>query len=288
MQAIEPVQRNADPLAEGVRQLRRQGCWTARSLLPAHLVLDVRTEMHAVFQRQLRFLGLEPSRRMDENGLHDDMAALLRADQTRYLASLRLCPKLVGVYRLFLHERVQAFATAMGIGHAAFQTTPVLHVMSSDLRVPGGYHGYPVHQDWPALQGSLDTVTVWIPFVAVDESNYTMDVIPGSHLGGLYPGAMTPNAYEIAAGAYRDEDFVPVRAEPGDVFFMSCFTVHRSSLRGGDRVRIASSMRYENAAEDAFVAHAYPFVHKRTVAREFVVQDYPSRDQVRAAFGEQG
>jgi ectoine hydroxylase-related dioxygenase (phytanoyl-CoA dioxygenase family) len=181
---------------------------------------------------------------------------------------------------------VQAFAAALGLEQAAFQTAPVLHVMSADLRVPGGYYGYPVHQDWPALQSSLDTITAWIPFVSVDESNYTMDVIPGSHLGGLYPGTMTPNAYEIEPGAYREEDFVPVRAEPGDVFFMSCFMVHRSSVRGGDRVRIASSMRYENAAEDAFAEHAYPYVHKRVVEREFLVPDYPSAAQVRAAFGQ--
>jgi hypothetical protein len=97
---------------------------------------------------------------------------------------------------------------------------------------------------------------------------------------------MTANAYEIEASAWREEDFVPVRAEPGDVFFMSCFMVHRSSVQGGERVRIASSMRYENAAEAAFVAHAYPFVHKRVVEREFIVKDYPDRAQVRAAFGE--
>jgi hypothetical protein len=273
-------------LAEGVQHYLRNGYWIGRGLLPREQVLAVRGQMHEVFLRQLRFLGREPSRLHGEDALHDDMARLLRADLPRYLASLRLCPKLAAIYRLFLHESLQEFAAALGIRDAAFQTTPVLHVMSADLRVPGGYYGYPVHQDWPALQSSLDTVTVWIPFVGVDETNYTLDIVPGSHLGGLYPGAMTANAYEIEASAWREEDFVPVRAEPGDVFFMSCFMVHRSSVRGGERVRIASSMRYENAAEDAFVAHAYPFVHKRVVEREFIVKDYPDRRQVRAAFGE--
>jgi hypothetical protein len=284
--ATQPSERVEGRLAEGIEHYRRHGCWTARGLLPRDLVLSVRAQMHEVFIRQLRFLGLACSRRAGENALHEDMARLLQADTSRYLASLRLCPKLVGFYRLFMHERVQAFAAALGLEQAAFQTAPVLHVMSADLRVPGGYYGYPVHQDWPALQSSLDTITAWIPFVSVDESNYTMDVIPGSHLGGLYPGTMTPNAYEIEPGAYREEDFVPVRAEPGDVFFMSCFMVHRSSVRGGDRVRIASSMRYENAAEDAFAEHAYPYVHKRVVEREFLVPDYPSAAQVRAAFGQ--
>lgn len=285
MQAT-PARERADHRSfEAVAHYRRHGYWIARDLVPADMVFAVRAEMHAVFVRQLRFLGITPSRRTGEAAMHEDMVRLLQSDSGRYLASLRLCPKLVGVWRLFMHEQVQAFAAALGIAQPAFQTAPVLHVMSADLRVPGGYYGYPVHQDWPALQSSLDTVTVWIPFVGVDESNYTMDVIPGSHLGGLYPGTMTPNAYEIEAGAWREEDFVPVRAEPGDVFFMSCFMIHRSSVRGGDRVRIASSMRYENAAEEAFVAHAYPFVHKRVVERDFIVKDYPTPEQVRSAFG---
>jgi hypothetical protein len=284
MQAVKERERSVTPLTDAVAQFRREGYWIGRGLIPADVVLRVRAQMHEVFVRQLRHLGIAPSRLTGENAMHEDMATLLKADTARYLAALRLCPKLMGIWQLFMHERVHAFATAVGIAEAAFQTAPVLHVMSADLRVPGGYYGYPVHQDWPALQSSLDTITVWIPFVAVDECNYTMDIIPGSHKGGLYPGAMTPNAYEIDAGHWREDDFIPVRAEPGDVFFMSCFMVHRSSVKGGDRVRIASSMRYENAAEDAFVAHAYPFVHKRVVERGFLVADYPTAAQVRAVF----
>jgi hypothetical protein len=284
MQAIKERERITSGLGEAAAHFRREGWWIGRAMIPADLVLRVRTQMHEVFVRQLRHLDIAASRLAGENAMHEDMAALLEADTARYLASLRLCPKLFGIWQLFMHERVQGFAAAVGIAEPVFQTAPVLHVMSADLRVPGGYYGYPVHQDWPALQSSLDTVTVWIPFVGVDECNYTMDIIPGSHKGGLYPGTMTPNAYEIAAGHYREEDFIPVRAEPGDVFFMSCFMVHRSSLKGGDRVRIASSMRYENAAEAAFVAHAYPHVHKRVVERDFLVEGYPTAAQVRAVF----
>ena len=268
----------------GVRFYMQHGYWVGRGVLDATEVLATRVEMHQIFRQQLRYLDLDCSQATGDDAMHEDMATLLRANKDRYIASLRLCAKLASLTALYLAAPLRQFAAEINISLPVFQTAPVFHVISQDLRIPGGYYGYGVHQDWPALQSGLDTVTLWVPFVSVDESNYTLDILPGSHLRGLLPGKMQENAFEVDRDSYREEEFLAVKADPGDVLFMSCFLAHRSSLKGGRRMRVACSMRYENGSEPTFVAHAYPFVHKRVVQREFLFEDLPSVEQVRGVF----
>jgi ectoine hydroxylase-related dioxygenase (phytanoyl-CoA dioxygenase family) len=256
----------------------------ARNIIPQNQIDLVLSEVRRIFQQQLLYLGLAVGAEEGEDGLHRDMKTLLENDKDRYLASLRLCAKLLSIHDIFTIANVRAFARAIAIQLPVFQTAPVFHVMSDDLRVPGGYFGYGAHQDWPAMQSSLDAVTIWVPFVEVDENNYTMDVLPKSHVKGLYPGEMRQNEFEVAAQHYSDSDFLPIRAKPGDAVFMSCFLLHRSSTKGGKRVRLACSMRYENAAETSFVRNGYPSVHRRVVERQFIVKDLPQAREVQDLF----
>jgi ectoine hydroxylase-related dioxygenase (phytanoyl-CoA dioxygenase family) len=141
-----------------------------------------------------------------------------------------------------------------------------------------------VHQDWPTLQGSLDTVTVWMPFVDVDSNLFTMDIIPGSHTKGLFPSTRTENSFEVKPECFDEKDFVPMQTKRGDVVFMSSFAIHRSSLKGDNRLRVATSWRYENAAEPHFIERSYPFAQKRTVVADLITAGFPSAEQVREIF----
>lgn len=268
----------------GFKHYADNGFWIGRGILPRSTIETGRRDFHHVFRQQLDYLGIANSGPDDEDGMHEDMKLLLDNNKQRYIASLKLCATLAQVHALFLNESIRTFTAGIGISFPVFQTAPVLHVISQKLRIPGGYYGYAAHQDWPALQSSLDTATIWIPFVSVDETNYTLDIIPKSHLSGLYPGTMGQNAFETDPSSYRDADFVPIRAEPGDVLFMSCFLLHRSSLIGGTRLRVACSMRYENASDPTFIKNAYPSAHRRVVERRFLMPDLPKLQQVRSIF----
>jgi phytanoyl-CoA hydroxylase len=134
------------------------------------------------------------------------------------------------------------------------------------------------------LQGSLDTVIVWIPFMDVNMTNFPVEFIPGSHLGGLYSGKILEYLYEIDQNCYNENDFIPGEMGFGDVLFMSSFLLHRTSLGNSTGLRIAGTIRYENASESTYVERVYPHAQKRFVNREFICPDFPQIEQVRAAF----
>jgi len=278
---------SAYPSDSAVRY-RREGFLVARQMVPREQIERVFSDMHRLVVQQLLRFGLPHGSGETPEAVHQDLRRLFTQDLKTYLATLALCAKLASLHELYLHPNIRGFARAIGIEFPVFQTAPVMHLMSKSLRIPGGYQGFGAHQDWPTLQGSLDTVTVWIPFVDIDQNLFTLDIIPRSHTDGLKPYARHDHIFEVDPNSYDAADFQSVEANKGDVVFMSSFAIHRSSLRGDDRLRISTSMRYENAAEAHFIARSYPFGHKRSVLTELITPDFPAPEQVGAVYSTAG
>jgi len=216
--------------------------------------------------------------------VHKHLNQLLNLDKTAYIASLKLCANLFSVHSLFMSPGIVEMLRSFGIQLPVLQTTPVMHIMANNLKIPNGYYGIGVHQDWPSMQGSLDTVIVWIPLMGVDTNNFPLELIPGSHLGGLYSGKTSELLYETDPEHYNEKNFVPAELAFGDILYMSSFLLHRSTLTGGDGLRIACSNRYENACEATYINRVYPHAQRRVVNREFIHQNFPESAQVQKIF----
>ena len=150
-----------------------------------------------------------------------------------------------------------------------FRGGQAVHIMSESLKIPDGYYGLQIHQDYPSVQGSKNGCVVWIALTDIDENSYPLEVISKSHKNGLYSLFHNKDKrYEINSSEYDEKDLTPITCSAGDVIFMSYFTLHKSSLRGDERVRLACSTRYDDANDQQFISDTYPSGYKRTVDRE--------------------
>lgn len=258
---------------------RRDGYALVRGLLAPAAVERVLMETDRLFALQLLRLGRRPRAYENESTVRANMEALLDADVKAYLGAARLAAKLVSLQHLVSSPAIVDLVGSFGMVTPSIPSTPVLHIMGDTLKIPGGYFGIAPHQDWPSIQGGLDTITMWVPLMDVDAKRFPVEVIPGSHLRGLWEGEITNNALEISKG-FVESDWVPVPAARGDVLVFTGFTVHRTSLAGCSGLRIASSTRYENSSEPTFVARNYPCAYKRTVERALIHKDFPGPEQV--------
>lgn len=260
---------------------RRDGYCVAKGILPLDKILEFHAEISRVFSSQLEFLGKGAELTDGSASPLALMKKLFQYDRKRYLASLRLISRFYSLQMIMLDENIMNQVRLLGLVLPVVQARPVFHVMSQDLRFEHGYFGFGVHQDWPALQGSLDMVTIWVPLVDVDRDLYPLEILPGSHTQGLLPGRVTEHIREVDPSYYSESDFVPVEARLGDVVFMSAFALHRSGIKGRRHdVRLAASCRYENAMEPCFIEHAYPFCQHTTVSRELLFEDFPTVKQI--------
>ena len=262
----------------------KHGYAVAKGLLPSNIVDETLGEIHTLFAQHLKRLECTQAGYKDNLSLLADMLALFEVNRDAYLASARATSRLSTVYRLVMHLAIDSTLRSLGLVLPAMTTGPIVHVMAEELRIPGGYFGLMPHQDWSTSQGSLDTVTVWIPLVNVDRGLYPLQVIGGSHTKGLWRGQHNGLYYEVEQSLCKDSDFVSVEVEPGDVVFMSGFTVHRSGpgLRKG--VRLACSVRYDNMSEPTYIERVYPCTYKRVLEQGFLFKEFPTPEQVAAVF----
>ena len=263
---------------------RREG-WTLEQGLVPHATLDAITaDIAALFGRAARAEGLGLPDPTDQDGLSALMVALFRKDRGAYAAAAKQTQFLASVHRLGVGEEIMAVLARLGIDAPAISTRPVIHYMADALKFEGGYHKTPIHQDWRSVQGSVDGLTIWLPLFDVGAEDYPLEVISGSHRRGLLPSVDDAFGHRVADGLVDESAFAALPMARGDAVFFSGFLVHRTGARGGARVRVALSYRFNNAAEPSFVARRHPAPYIYRADMRVITEGFPTADDIRRHF----
>jgi hypothetical protein len=271
-----------------LEEYREKGFWISKGGLDNWKVRYAISAIQDAFVNQLRIRGIC----CQDLNTFELMKLLYDTDLNAYKATAAVLSKLLPVHRLLIDDSITGTMDrdkgirALGMSFTTVVPTgPVVHVVSKELMIPGGYFGQEPHQDWPSMQGSLDSIVVWVPLCDIDKGLFPLQVIPGSHKGGMLPGGITEHQRGINPAEYSEEDFVSVELEKGDIVFMSSWTIHRTSLMGreGD-VRIACSLRYENLNDPTFIERDYPSAYTRAVSRELITPNFPTKKQINGVF----
>lgn len=234
--------------------------------LPLEPIDDIVNDIGALFARQQRWAA-GPSWTLSE-----DMRSLLKRDVPRYIATARETQNLPSVHRLLSSKRIISLAQRFGVKAPVIGAKASVHIMADNLVVPGGYHRAPPHQEWRALQGSLDSLVIWIPLGHVHGNG--LEVIPGSHLYGLVPTQPHPMTPEVVNPEMFGK-WESLYLDVGDAVAFSSFLIHRTAV--GPGLRIAISIRFNNAAESTFIDRGYPTPYKTIYSTDLITPDFPPK-----------
>lgn len=267
------------------RKLDTDGFVVVRGALPPARVAGQLDECRDVLRRQMRRHGV-PGAEGEGDAFDAALAGLFRASMQSYLAAARLTQYLPSLHRLGTEGPVLDAVNALGLAQPVISTRPVVHIISDDLVVPNGYHRTPAHQDWRSVQGSLDALVVWVPFVPVEPGQNALEVVRGSHRKGLLP--TVPHAFgnAVAPGVLDDGDFVPLTVAPGDLVVFSMLLVHRTGEGAAPGVRWAASFRYNNLDEPSFIERDFPNPYIYRPRDELLFEDFPAPADLRRVFGD--
>lgn len=128
------------------------------------------------------------------------------------------------------------------------------------------------------MQGSLDSIVVWVPLADVDVKLGALEVVPGSHKLGLMTTEVVNSFGKV--DQFGDADFVSVEAAQGDVLFFSSFLVHRSGVNVTDSIRWSCHFRYNNLAEQTFIERGYPHAYLYKPLDDLITPDFPSKELI--------
>jgi ectoine hydroxylase-related dioxygenase (phytanoyl-CoA dioxygenase family) len=253
----------------------RDGYVVVRGVLDPKDLDAINAEMAELFVLQLRRLGLPVDGGGSREAWLANAARLLAVDVEAYISTARLTQMVPAAHRLMVSQPILSLARDLGVAVPVISTRLSNHIMSDALRIPGGYHKSPPHQDWRSMQGSLDSIVLWVPTTPVTEASHPLQVVPRSHLLGLLDTVehiMTPT---VSDPRITEDQFQSLPMQPGDVVAFSSFTVHRTGETGDGQVRIAFSTRFNNAAEPTYVEHGYPTPYKYSYRTDLMVPDFP-------------
>jgi ectoine hydroxylase-related dioxygenase (phytanoyl-CoA dioxygenase family) len=252
-------------MSEALESFNENGFYIARGLIEKFAVDEALVNLKKTFDDQLKVIGHIP-----QSKIYDSMRLLHAKDIERYKKTVGSLWRKISVYELCHNKNILNFVRDnFEFKDVFIPGGQVVHIQARSLQIPNGYFGLVAHQDFPSVQGSLDGIVVWIPLVDIDNNRFPLEVVPRSHKQGVLPSNTDSlQTWEINSSSIKEEEFIPVLCEVGDVVFMSNFTVHRSSSQGDDRLRLACSTRLDNGDEYTFIERCYPTAYKRSVHRE--------------------
>lgn len=262
----------------------REGYLVLRGVLDPAALQAINDDIGRLFELQLRRLGLPVDPGGSREAFQANAARLLAVDVKAYIDTARLTQMLPAAHTLMASDAILDVVRGLGLDFPVISTRLSNHIMSDVLRIPGGYHKSPAHQDWRSMQGSLDSVVLWAPTTPVTTSSYALEVVPGSHLLGLLDTAehiMTPT---VDDPRITDDAYVPLAMQPGDVVVFSSFLVHRTGETGDGLVRIAFSARYNNALEPTYIGHGYHTPYTYGYRKDLMVPGFPTREDLATVF----
>ena len=114
----------------------------------------------------------------------------------------------------------------------------ILHHSKLFLKPPGNGSAFPLHQDWsyfPTEKNSM--IAAVIHLSESDEEMGCMRIVPGSHRLGKIEKTDGHSFVKGIHDRYQLEDAEPIIAEPGDVVFFHCCSLHGSMQNVSKRPR---------------------------------------------------
>lgn len=265
-------------------QFLTEGYVVVKAALDPASLDAINREIAELFSIQLHRLGLVVDTGHSQRAFTDNALRLLQADASTYINTARLTQYLPSVHRLLACDAVLGLARDLGIELPVISTRPSIHFMSGALKVPGGYHKTPPHQEWRRMQGSLDSIVLWLPTTPVSAQSNPMEFVPRSHLLGLLNTAEHIMIPTVSDPRITEDQFIPITVEPGDIVFFSSFLVHRSGEADDGLVRIALSGRLNNAKEPSYIARGYPTPWQYLCRDNLIYEGFPTLADLAAIF----
>lgn len=122
----------------------------------------------------------------------------------------------------------------------------VLPVKIARVTYPSLFFPTPPHQDYFFIGGNADTFTAWIPLGSCPGDLGGLQVLPGSHHGGLRPVEPAVGAGGVSANLdARERCWRTADYQPGDVLVFHSLLVHRAPQNKGRTLRLSTDYRYQ-------------------------------------------
>jgi phytanoyl-CoA hydroxylase len=263
-----------------IQHYRENGYILIKNFFPKEKIDQIRDQAKEIFLLQLKENGLVDSTKVSEKEFEEALYKLFQRDHSIVANCGKHIQHMVSLHQLSLDEKLINKLKELGIEFPVISTRPVLYFNTPHLAKKEVYNKLTPHQDWRSMQGSLDSMIVWMPLVDIDVALGALEVVPGSHKDGLIDSQLIDGYGKLAQEKFDNYKFVPVEVEKGDALFFSSFLVHQSGNNVTESIRWSCHFRFNNMYEPTFIKRHYPHPYIYKPQEELITPGFPATEQV--------
>ncbi|GGB08590.1 phytanoyl-CoA dioxygenase family protein [Puia dinghuensis] len=265
-----------------LNQYKEQGYLLFKKFFDPQEIDKIRNEAKDIFLNQLVEKQIIKSKNISEDEFEKAIITLFNDHFEAFANCGKQAQHLISLHRISLHEKLIGKLRDLGLHFPVISTRPVMYFNKARLAKTEEFYRVPPHQDWRSMQGSLNSMVVWIPLHNVTEELGALKIVPGSHTLGLFESR--ENAWYRQIDEIQPEKFISVEVETGDALFFSAFLVHSSGNNVLDRIRWSCHFRYNDLEEATFIqrGYAHPYIYKPI--QELITPGFPRPDQIKNIF----
>jgi ectoine hydroxylase-related dioxygenase (phytanoyl-CoA dioxygenase family) len=235
-------------------QLEKDGYIILREFFDPIKINDLQQKSVDIFNQQFYKLGYNIFK-PDTEGFKNNMIRLFNEHNETFKNCGKLIQTgLIELYKLSVNNKLIKILEELGIETPLMCTRPVLFFNHPKLAKSEEYYKTPMHQDWPSMEASQNSLVVWVPLVDVNKENGSIIIYPGSHKNGILPFTTEGGFAKVE---YEGESIQP-EMKVGDVAIFSTKLVHESGPILNDTIRWSCHFRYTDILEQDFIERGYP------------------------------
>jgi ectoine hydroxylase-related dioxygenase (phytanoyl-CoA dioxygenase family) len=161
-----------------------------------------------------------------------------------------------------------------GIVNPTLVTPPILHVVARDLVSNEAKVFTPPHQDVISTKGSVGQLVIWIPLHDIEENNFGINAISGSHKLGALDIDASEFGHMVKPALIDGMSSSYITLKKGDSIIFSQYLVHHTHTIG--KFRMALSFRFNDISDSQWKKRKYYVPFERVPIKD---EFDDSRDQ---------
>lgn len=265
-------------MKERIDFFKKNGYLLLDNFLPKQDVEIVLRDAKNVFLRQFiekKYISQCSLEELNEEQYNSFLYRLFEED----IECLSNCGKqaqhLISLHTLSLSSKIVELLNQVGLETPIISTRPVLYFNHPKLAKQKVFYKVDAHQDWRSMQGSLNSVVIWIPLVNMNKELGALEILPGSHLDGLRTDHVENGFGMVLLSEEEKERLISVEVNAGDALLFSSFLIHQSGDNMTDKPRWSCHFRYNDLDDPTFIKRkfAHPYIYKPM--DELITKDFP-------------
>jgi hypothetical protein len=143
----------------------------------------------------------------------------------------------------------------------------VSHYTSNDLT--GKSFGIPLHQDYPSMASSRNSIICWISLNESGENYHGIEILKESHKQGVLDGVQTESGYHLKQNSLDMSKIVNPNVMAGELLLISSHTPHRTYVNPNfDGWKLSISQRFDDLEDPLWLQNGFRTAYATHVNRD--------------------